>query len=75
MTCVFSLVNTSLSVEILTSPQFISWLVVGSSTMNLSLGERPVLSPVSVTKAPSDVRNPSFLSTAKSINEMLSKFQ
>ena len=38
--------------ETLTSPQLMSLETEGSSTMNLSLGERPVRSPVSVLSAP-----------------------
>jgi hypothetical protein len=43
--------------------------------MNLSFGDLPVLSPVSVIKAPWFDRKPSPLSTAKSIRDRLSRFQ
>ena len=58
----------SSSKGIFTSPQSIRLLDPGSLTINLSLGLLPVLSPVSVEKAPLFAITPSPLLTAAVIN-------
>jgi len=63
------------SVETLTSPQLMSLETLGSSTMYLSLGERPVRSPVSVTSAPWALSTPSPRSTAMAMRSVVSRFQ
>ena len=45
--------------RLLTGPHQMSPDDEGSSTMNLSLGERPVYSPVRVTKPPPSASSPS----------------
>ena len=74
-TCARNLSNVARSVEMFTSPQFTSFVVDSSSTMNLSFGERPVRSPVSVTRAPCALRTPSFLAIEMSSSTSVSRFQ
>src|SRR3954453_14090290 len=50
----------------LTLPQAISLSTDGSRTKNLSLGERPVGSPVTAEKGPASLRGPSPRSPASS---------
>ena len=70
-----SLSKTAGAVGLLTSPHRTSSAIPFSSTMNRSLGERPVLSPVVAKRTPSAVSLASFNSTAVSCRVSHPRFQ
>ena len=62
-------------IDWLTDPHQILSRLVASSTMNLSLGERPVYSPVSTTNAPPGAKSPSPRLIASSYKQGAAMFQ
>ena len=60
---------------ILTSPHQTEFSVFSSHTTNLSFGDRPVNSPVSIAKAPVFVKTPCPFKIVSSTNSAGDKFQ